>query len=687
MTQTLAPENVQAIPVGRLFDQHAPTYSIPLYQRNYTWGEEQIHRLVFDVLDEAEQDDLKDYFLGNLVVAPPHRPDEPFDVIDGQQRLTTLYLLLTKLRTRPHLRDRIGELQPLTYEAREKATRALRDVADTTRNLPEDDRDREDSGILRAAQIIDQLLDSGATAERFLAPRVIDYLLERVLLIRMPIDRTTDLNRYFEIMNTRGAQLSPVDIVKARLLRHLTDPLDRALLNHVWTACADMEHYVGMTATAGSTTLRGEVFGPEWDTVPTADFFRLRDQLVERPSIEKPLGESTGMAPSSTAMTFEEALASYARADVDAEPADVESGDRFTSQITFPTLLLHVLAVRGPAEHTKRDDRQLDDKLLVQRFSTRLSDVPASDRAAWVRTFTVDLLRIRYLFDQYILKRDATLTTGHESTTDEEPGSWSLNRLGRGSSRRGRTVQDTPRYPAAFGADESGTGPGSLQRRILLLQSALRITYTSPRTMHWMTDALRFVTECADRGEQVTARRFLDRLNGHALERLHDAMHPDPDKEDVAPDDLPLGFAIPRIVYTYLDYLLVEEMNQWDFTFSYRTSVEHFSPGTEDAEHISEAYRLADRSLLHWFGNLALVTVSTNSKFSNYLPAQKANNHAARRQSLKLELMARRAETGSWNDEDVVAHHEAMVCLLRRALDSRITNGPADLDPSGAGEA
>ena len=608
-------------------------------------------------------------------------------MIDGQQRLTTLYLLLTKLRATPHLRDRIGELQPLTYEAREKATRALRDVADTTRNLPDDDRDREDSGILRAAQIIDQLLDSGATAERFLAPRVIDYLLERVLLIRMPIDRTTDLNRYFEIMNTRGAQLSPVDIVKARLLRHLTDPLDRALLNRVWTACADMEHYVGMTATAGDTTLRGEVFGPEWDTVPTADFFRLREQFVERPSIEKPLGESASVAPSSTAMTFDEALATYASAEVDAKSADAEGGDRFTSQITFPTLLLHVLAVRGPVEHTKRDDRQLDDKLLVQRFSARLSDVPASERAAWVRTFTVDLLRIRYLFDQYILKRDATLTTGHESTTDDEPGSWSLYRLARGSSRRGRTMQDTPRYPAAFGADESGTGPGSLQRRILLLQSALRITYTSPRTMHWMTDLLRFVAECADRDEQVTAREFLDRLNGHALERLHDAMHPDPDKEEVGPDGLPLGFAIPRIVYTYLDYLLVEEMNQWDFTFSYRTSVEHFSPGTEDAEHISEAYRLADRSLLHWFGNLALVTVSTNSKFSNYLPAQKANNHAARRQSLKLELMARRAETGSWNDEDVRAHHEAMVGLLRRALDSRSTNGPADLDPSGAGEA
>lgn len=682
MAQNPGPGDVQAIAVGSLFDNEAPKYSIPLYQRNYTWGEEQIHRLIHDVLDEAEQEEQKDYFLGNLVVAPPHHADDPFDVIDGQQRLTTLYLLLTKLRARPRLRARVGELQSLTYEARDKATRALRDVADVSHTLPEEETDREDSGILRAARIIDQLLDGDRTGARFLAPRVIDYLLTRVLLIRMPIDRTTDLNRYFEIMNTRGTQLSPVDIVKARLLRHLSDPLDRTLLDHVWTACADMEHYVGMTATAGDAGLRAEVFGPEWDELPTADFSRLRAQLVDRST-----DHTSPVDDTSTAMTFDEALAKYTRSEVTAEVDDAEGGDRFTSQITFPTLLLHVLAVRGPAEHAKRDDRQLDDKLLVSRFSTRLDGMTPGDRADWVRAFTTDLLRIRCLFDQFILKRDATLTTGHESTTDDEPGNWSLYRLARGSSRHGQRLQDTPRYPTTFATDETGTGPGSLQRRILLLQSALRITYTSPRTMHWMTDVLRYVTDYADRGERVTARGLISRLDEHALERLREALSPNLEKDEVGPDGLPLGFAIPRIVYTYLDYLLVEEMNQWDFTFSYRTSVEHFSPGTEDAEHLSDAFRLKDRNLLNWLGNLALVTVSTNSKFSNYLPAQKANNHAARRQSLKLELMARRAETGSWNDEDVVAHHEAMVGLLRRALDSQSTSGPADLDPSSAGEA
>lgn len=670
MTQTTTQYDVQAIPVGQLFSPDAPSYSIPLYQRNYTWGEEQIHRLIYDVLDEAEQETQNDYFLGNLVVAPPQRAGEPFDVIDGQQRLTTLYILLVKLSSRPDHKDRIGHLQPLTYEAREKASRALRGVTDTVEEPVEGQKDREDSGILRASTIIEQLLDGGAHSHRLQTPRVIDYLLTRVLVVRMPINRGTDLNRYFEIMNTRGAQLSPEDIVKARLLRHLSDPLDRALLNRVWTACSDMEHYVAMSVTAGNTSKRAEVFGPDWDQMPTADFSRLRAQLIDTPAgAVSPTTRDASNPPEPTALTLDDAVAAYSQTMVTTESEDANGGDQFTSQITFPTLLLQVLAVRGAGIDPSREaDRQLDDKLLVRGFSARLDTLHPSARMDWVRKFTTDLLRIRHLFDHFVLKRDATLTTGHESTTDEEPGNWSLYRLVRGSSRRGNNCNDVSRYLATFAAHESGAGPSGLHRRILLLQSALRITYTSPRSMHWMTDALRYVTELADRDEPITAQGFLDCLECHARRRLREAMTPDQDKKETGPDGMALGFAIPRIVFTYLDYLLVEDMNKWDFTFSYRTSVEHFAPRTEDFEHSSSEFHIEDPKLLDWFGNLALVTVSANSKFSNYLPAQKANNHDARRQSLKLELMARRAETGSWKDADVQNHHREMVELLRRAL-------------------
>lgn len=673
-TTTPLPHEVRAVPVGQLFSPTADRYSIPLYQRNYTWGEEQIHRLIHDVLDEAERDDSKEYFLGNLVVAPPTDVHEVFDVIDGQQRLTTLYILLSRLRRVSELRDLIGELQTLTYESRDKATRALRHVAE---DLDAEDEEPvgEDSGIRRAGRIIDSLLREPRMRQRFLTPQVIEYLMQRVLLVRMPIDRATDLNRYFEVMNTRGAQLSPVDIVKARLLRYLPDHRDRALLNHVWTACSDMEHYVVMTATPGDTAWRAQVFGPEWVDLPTRNFDELRALLVERDDDTASLAGEVDSPAGSAALSFTDAVTHYARAGVDREVSEASFDDRFTSQITFPTFLLHVLMLRRSAsdESAARDERQLDDKILVHRFAELLEGLPQEERRGWVREFTTDLLRARQLFDNYILKRDATLTSGHESTTDEEPGSWSLYRVSRSDVRRGRSVSHPPRYRSPFATADPRD---RLHDRILLLQSALRITYTSPRTMHWITAVLRHVTQRADRGEEITPQGVLATLESFALARLDEGIRPTAissgEAPDTSPDGLPTGFALPRIVFTYLDYLLVDELDRWDFTFSYRTSVEHFSPMKEDSEHASEPYRVHDRRLLDWLGNLALVTVSANSKFSNYQPAHKAENMTARRQSLKLDLMAQHAlAERSWNDADIRTHHEAMVGLLRSALANR----------------
>lgn len=677
MTTPMGPSEVRALAVGELFSPDAQPYSIPLYQRNYTWGEEQIHRLIYDVLDEAEDDDSKDYFLGTLVVAPPEvgaLPGQPFDVIDGQQRLTTLYILLGKLRSvSSRIRDQVGELQPLTYEARERATRALHGVISRPTDEETGQRRDEDLGILEAGEIIDQLLNEPAMKKRLLDEDVVDYLLRHVFLIRMPINREMDLNIYFEIMNTRGAQLSPVDIVKARLLRHLSDPGDRAVLNHVWTSCADMDHYVVMTATAGDTNWRKEVFGEAWDELPTADFTKLREQLIDRRQDEVTPARNTTQGTASNAMTFGEALNTYSRADGETEQKTADGSERFTSQISFPTLLLHVLAVRSSVESIGADEcqpddqsRQLDDKLLVTRFADVLEPILPAEREEWVRSFTTDLLRIRVLFDRYILKRDATLSSDHESTTDAEPGNWSLCRVTRADERD----RNVPRYPSTFSDDESVVGHGSLHQRILLIQSALRITYTSPRAMHWITEVLRHVIASADRNEEVTAGGILETLESYARERVREALESNVDGADTDPNGYPLGFALSRIVFTYLDYLLVEEMNRWDFTFSYRTSLEHFSPRVEDTEHVSDSYHVREKQRLDWLGNLALVTVRANSKFSNYLPSEKANNRGARKQSLKLELMARRAET-SWNDDDIKDHHNEMVGLLRKALGVR----------------
>lgn len=80
--------HLKRIPVSNLFLN--TNYLVPIYQRNYAWSETQIVQLIEDIessIDTAS----KNYFLGNLIVN--QTDNNVYEVIDGQQRLTTLYLL------------------------------------------------------------------------------------------------------------------------------------------------------------------------------------------------------------------------------------------------------------------------------------------------------------------------------------------------------------------------------------------------------------------------------------------------------------------------------------------------------------------------------------------------------------------------------------------------------------------
>ena len=77
-----------------LFDDKGARYVIPLYQRAYAWEDEEIVQLIDDINDSTG-----DYYIGSLVVAKVKSKVETYEVVDGQQRLTTLYLLLHFLKS------------------------------------------------------------------------------------------------------------------------------------------------------------------------------------------------------------------------------------------------------------------------------------------------------------------------------------------------------------------------------------------------------------------------------------------------------------------------------------------------------------------------------------------------------------------------------------------------------------
>ena len=67
-------------------------YSIPIYQRAYAWTEKEINTLIDDVYDYYQRESNQNYYIGSLVIHSD--TDDVTSVIDGQQRLTTLSLLI-----------------------------------------------------------------------------------------------------------------------------------------------------------------------------------------------------------------------------------------------------------------------------------------------------------------------------------------------------------------------------------------------------------------------------------------------------------------------------------------------------------------------------------------------------------------------------------------------------------------
>ena len=626
----------ELLTVGKLFTDN---YLIPIYQRNYAWRAEQIEQLISDIQDSVVggQDN---YFLGNLVVIKRGREDE-FEVIDGQQRLTTLYLLLTFLEQDGEgEKPSVGHAGHLQYESRARATEALLRVAQEAAKehvRPQGSTSNADAGIHEGYSIINQFFKQNENLNRS-REKFSDFLLTKVTVVRASLPPNTYLNRYFEIMNTRGQQLKQVDIVKARLMSKLPNQYERECFAWVWDSCADMDSYVQMSLTRGDTSLRNKVFGDEWSWLEVTSFSSLMESRPQS-GINSSRQSSEGVS-----LSLDEALSKYAK-ELESNSTEDEGNERFRSTIEFPAFLLHVLRIMKGDE--VEDEGLLDDKRLIKSFDDAVNNVPDA-KADWVRSFAFMLLKCRNLFDGFILKRQFTAHIGDD-------GDWSLQRLKKGGGDKKPTPTYIHVFSASNGSLEEDGSADPHTRDVLLLQSMLRITYTSPRTMHWITKVLRWLSVKAPR--DVKHADLADLLKGYARSKVKETFSFEKDQQ-------PQGFGISRIVFSYLDYLLLSDSSKRDFKFQFRTSIEHFYPQHPDKE---QSGAVVSGSSLNLLGNLALVSVSANSKFSNSLPRAKAENFkdTIELQSPKLKRMAEITRNTNWDDQQITAHHEAMVTLLR----------------------
>ena len=204
---------------------------------------------------------------------------------------------------------------------------------------------------------------------------------------------------------------------------------------------------------------------------------------------------------------------------------------------------------------------------------------------------------------------------------------------------------------------------------ILMLQSCLRVSYTSPKIMHWITDLLRWLY---DKGSEITETEpFLEKYIARAVKENY-----------LIKEDFNMGVETQHIVFNYLDYLLWKENKKKydDFSFEYRNSVEHWYP-QHPSEGTFESWS-HDEGLDH-FGNLCLVQRKTNSKFSNLSPISKKGSFkdTIENGSIKLRIMSKlTTDNREWKTVIFKKHGEEMsdsnitTSDIHETIDQEISN-------------
>lgn len=215
-------------------------FEIPFYQRPYSWREEHVSVLLDDLLNGMERDKGEPYFLGTVVLIKDAEGSRS-QVVDGQQRLTTLTILLCVLRELAN-ETNAADLDKFIREAGNRYGR----TEDRFRiSLREQDREFFQNKIQTPGRLDDFLSEdpvgffdsqkllqantkylkreiSGLSEAR--QDELATYAIQNCCLVVVSASNGDSAHRIFEVMNDRGLDLSPTDILKSEILSKM--PLD-----------------------------------------------------------------------------------------------------------------------------------------------------------------------------------------------------------------------------------------------------------------------------------------------------------------------------------------------------------------------------------------------------------------------------------------------------------------------------
>jgi len=225
-------------------------YSVDVFQREYRWEEEHIQDLIEDLTnkflenydDNDERKDVKNYskyFLGPIIL---NLKDTTKMIIDGQQRLSSLSLLLIYLNNIQKDRDdkvfAINDLIASETYGEKSLNLQIDDRKEYMMSLIESndfdisDQNESVKNLKNRYDNIVELFPSELTKKPL--PYFIDWLMNNVVLVVIETYVYDDAYKIFETMNNRGLSLTPPEILKGHLLSQITSEKEKLELNEIW---------------------------------------------------------------------------------------------------------------------------------------------------------------------------------------------------------------------------------------------------------------------------------------------------------------------------------------------------------------------------------------------------------------------------------------------------------------------
>lgn len=651
--------------IYEVFNGHKDvTYEIPIYQRNYAWEKDEIEALVRDVWDAREK---SCFYIGTLVT---FQKGDTYEVIDGQQRLTTLFLLLKSLG--------MDVKNKLTYRARNRATMTLKAI-DKNEDLTSPDLDSGiQKGYNEAKQAIEEIVGSGGKK------KFKDYLLYNVHIIHYNVPRDVDLNHYFEVMNSRGEQLEKHEIVKAKLMYDLNGD-EKNKFAAIWQACSDMDTYI--------QTKKG-----------LESFFdnNLKDFRYMDASFESlPEIKEASLEPSSLM-----SLIHIKEYEKDSNVIDEDNQNSlFQPIIDFPNFLLIVLKITRMKEEGFNPEKFiLDDKELINEFDEK------TQKSDFAKHFCFNLLKAKYLLDNYVVHHSK-----EEDTYEHNP--WQLRYWNREEKAHSKNL----------------SSDNAQQDKMVHLLSMFEVSFTPRQRKNYLFYVLCHLFENRDLGaycsflENLAKKYFYDiYLQPDYLNEINTPKPGAFDQTIIKDGKINVDFTnqataadfyriygdgsvktkgIPLFVFNYIDYRLwekyannlagekskegskerekffgdlgcsdfgLEVFNRFYFSRT-RRSLEHYYPQANINIGINE-------DQINCLGNFAMIGSEANSSGSNWSPHTKLDHYLDSSNkvrlvsvaSLKFRIMmqicfdnyGKRKSDEEWIFEDIQTHQNLMLKII-----------------------